>query len=592
MSKQDYVQSAFEYIDAVLTGEIPACEYVKLACLRQVNDLIAMALATALGGYEWTFRVSAANRACAFIENLHHVKGPLANKPIKLELWQRFRITTFFGWYSIDDPNRRRFRAAYTEVPRGNGKSTESAGIALYALAADKENGAEVYAAATTKEQARIVFDAAIAIAAINANLVSAYQMRVMQSRIKVPRTVSEFRPLSSDADTLDGLNTHFAIVDELHAHPTRDLYDVIETSLGKRLRSAMWIITTAGSDTSGICYEVREYTIKILQNLIIDDSHFGIIYTADKGDDWKEEATWIKANPNWNISVMPDVMRKNARKAIQTPSAVGNFKRKHLDIWTQEDSAWMPVELWRDCADPSLRLSDFVGETCWIGLDLATKIDMACKVYIFKRKIEGKTHYYVFNKNYLPQAAIDETRNSSYKGWVELGHIITTPGSTLDIDVIEESIIGEPRYLNDVNENEDPECDMNRFVIEELCYDPWHATQFATHVARRGITTVEIRNTVGNMSPPMREIESIVRSGRLHHNGCPVMTWMISNVIAKEDKKQNIFPDKLTKSAKIDGLVALLLGMNRAMIGENIVESIYEKRGILEFDVPNTRLH
>lgn len=557
-STDPHVAAAHRYIDGVLSGRIDACEWVKLACRRQLADLERQ------GDWPYRFDEQRAGRVCRFIEKLPHIKGPKAGTRIVLEDWQAFVLTTAFGWVRADT-GARRFRRVYVEVPRGNAKSTTSSGVGLYALAADGEGGAEVYSAATTRDQARIVFRDAQQMARRSPELMGALGVQVAAHNINVLRSASKFEALSAESGSLDGLNIHLAIVDELHAHKTREVYDVLETGTGKRTQSMLWCITTAGSNRAGICYEVRTYLTKVLGGQATDDSFFGCIWSIDDGDDWTDPKVWAKANPNWGVSVQPDVIGQLAAKAMQMPAAINNFKTKHLNIWVNADTAWMDMRAWDRCADPSLDIADFEGEECTIGLDLASKTDLAAKVLLFPRKVDGIDHYYVFGTYYLPEAAVADGRNSQYAGWEIEGRLVTTPGDVLDFDRVEEDLIEDSR----------------RFQVTEIGYDPWQATQLAQRLQAQGATVIEYRNTVPNFSAPMKEIDALVRAGRLHHNGDPVLGWMVSNVVCHTDAKDNIYPRKERPENKIDGVVALITALGRAMVRDS-GESYTVQHGVL----------
>jgi phage terminase large subunit-like protein len=532
----------------VVAGEIPAGHWVRRACRRQLDDLARW------GGEGAPFRFdeARAGRVCRFVERLPHIKGPLAGQKLKLEPWQCFILTTVFGWVNAET-GKRRFRRGYTEVPRGNGKSALSSGIGLYMLAADGEGGAEVYSAATTRDQARIVFRDAQHMARRTPELGAQLGVSVAAHNIHVARTASKFEALSAEGSTLDGLNIHCAIVDELHAHRTRAVYDVIETGTGKRPQSLLWVITTAGTDRSGICYELRTYCTKVLDGLVDDPSQFAVIYGLDDGDDWQAPASWSKANPNWGVSVMPDVVGQLATKAMQLPSAQPNFLTKHLNVWVNADSAWLPADAWGKRADPALSLADFEGQECVVALDLATKTDIASKVYLFRREVDGVTHYFLFGRHYLPEAALSDGRNASYAGWEIAGRLASTPGDVTDFGQVEAEVLE----------------DASRFQVREVAYDPWQAADLAQRLQANGASVVEYRATVANFSAPMKELAALVLQGRLHHDGCPVMAWMVSNVVCHLDAKDNVYPRKERPENKIDGVVAAIMALGRWMAGE-----------------------
>ena len=559
----DYVAKANSYIEKVLKKEILACKWVKLACKRQKNDLKR---AKTDKNFKYHFNEDAANRICAFIEKMPHVKGrEWKSKYIILEDWQCFQYTTVFGWVHKDNPNRRRFKVAYTEVPRKNAKTTGCAPVGLYLLRHDGEPGADIYSAATTRDQARIVFSIASRMANKRADWRDECGVEVLKTAIVHEESGSSFSPLSADDKTLDGLNVYGAIIDELHAHKTRAVFDVIETAMGSRTQALMWIITTAGVDQAGICYEQRNYVTKILEGVIQDDTYFGIIYTIDDKDDWTKPESWIKANPNWGVSVRPEEIERLAKKAMQLPSAVNNFLTKHLNVWVQSDRAWMNMLRWEKQKDETLNLDDFAGEICYIGIDLASKRDIAAMMLLFERLVEGTYHYYPFGFYFLPEDTIAESLNSQYEGWARAGHFQVTPGNIIDFEQIEEMLSSFE----------------GRFNIREVLYDPFQATQFATRMLDRGFPMIELGATVKNFSEPMKELEALVYSGQIHHPGNPVLTWAVSNVVCHTDFKDNIFPRKELPQNKIDPVVALIMCMNRAIVNREPA-SPYETRGIL----------
>lgn len=547
MKKPDYVAIAKEYMRGVLDGSVPACSFVKQAVQRQLNDLRRWGTE----GGDYYFDEKEASRPCWFIENLTHTKGELAGRAIHLEPWQCFLLTTLFGWKA--KAGNRRFRSAYVEVSRGNGKSTLLSGIGLFCLCADHEPGAEVYSFATTREQAKIVFGDAQTMARGNRALQEAYGLEVTAHALYVPATNSTFQAKSAEGSTLDGLNTHLAIIDELHAHKKRDVFDVVETSLGKRRNSLMVSITTAGVDRTGICYEQRTLVTKILSGSLQDESYFGIIYTLDPDDDWKSDEALAKANPNWGVSVRPEVIRALQAKAIATPSAENNFKTKHLDVWCNADVGWMDMKAWDACADESLDESDFDGEPCWLGLDLASTSDITAKVKIFQRKIDGSSHYYLFGDYWLPRTAIERGVNSQYQGWEYLGYLHVCEGPVTDFAEIRDSILE----------------DCGRYSVQSVAYDPFQAVQLSKELSDDGVPMVLCKQTVANLSDPMKQFQALVLDHRLHFNGDPVLTWMVSNVVCHVDVKENIYPRKDAPENKIDGVVAGIMALSRALLND-----------------------
>ena len=555
-----YAASAKQYAERVVSHEILTCEWVQKACKRQLDDLIRFKRKSSLyqfnpellDRYGRPYRP--ADNLCAFIERLPHVKGPLASKMIVLEPWQVFILSTVFGWVKSD--GKRRFRRSYIEVPRGNAKSTLSSAVGLYMLAADREGGAEVYSLATTRDQARIVFGDAQTMARLSPGFRNRFAVNVGAHNMHVLQTGSKFEALSAEGSTLDGLNIHFGCIDELHAHKTRTVYDVVETGTGKRDNSLLWVITTAGSNRSGICYEVRSFVTKLLNRVFEDDSQFGIIYGLDEGDDWTIKDSLIKANPNWGISVREEILTPLQAKAMQLPSAVNNFKTKHLNEWVSADKAWMDMRAWDAGTNPDLELDQFLGQPCWVGLDLASKTDIAALVMVFQHP-DTPDAYAVFGKYYLPEDTVQAAGNSQYEGWSHTGRLSVTPGNVIDFSWIEADLL-------DI---------ASRFSVEAVAFDPFQAAQLSTRMLSEGLPMIEVRPTVLNFSEPMKTLEALVLQKKLVHDGDPVLAWMASNVVAHTDVKDNIYPRKERAENKIDGIVALIMALSRAIKpGDSVV--------------------
>ena len=423
-------------------------------------------------------------------------------------------------------------------------------------LAADGEGGAEVYSLATTRDQARIVFGDAQTMARRSPGFRNRFSVNVGAHNMNVMASGSKFEALSAEGSTLDGLNIHFGCVDELHAHKTRTVYDVVETGTGKRDNSLLWVITTAGSNRAGICYEVRSFVTKLLDEVFEDDTQFGIIYGLDDGDDWTTEESLIKANPNWGISVRSEVLGPLQAKAMQLPSAVNNFKTKHLNEWVNADTAWMDMRAWDACAEQGMFIEQFEGQPCWIGLDLASKTDIAALLIVFRHP-EITDAFVTFGKYYLPEDTVNAAVNSQYSGWMHSGRLIVTPGNVIDFGWIEADLL-----------------DMaTRYEIQAVAFDPFQATQLSTRMLSEGLPMIEVRPTVLNFSEPMKTLEALVLQKKLVHDGDPVLGWMASNVVAHLDVKDNIYPRKERAENKIDGIVALIMALSRAIKpGESVV--------------------
>jgi phage terminase large subunit-like protein len=364
---------------------------------------------------------------------------------------------------------------------------------------------------------------------------------------ITCPSTASSFKILNAEASTQDGLNVHGAAVDEVHAHKKRDLWDVIESADGARSQPLISAITTAGKDTGGICFELRSYTIKVLEGTHQDETWFGVIYTIDEGDDWKDPKVWRKANPNLGISAKLDKLEATKTKALATPSSRGNFLTKHLNVWTNAGSNWMDMEAWHACADPSLRAEDFADVPAWAAVDLAEKSDFAANVKVFQR--DGTWH--VCTRLYYNEVAAQESKTAQLQGWIEEGHIKVAPGNLTDFDMITADLKAD-RELHD---------------LQEVGYDPALSSYWARQCVDAGLPMVEITQRSMFFTQPLQEIEALVLAGKLKHDGNPAMTWMVGNLVVLESKYNELkSPTKNRKEDKIDGAIAMLMALGRAM--------------------------
>ena len=556
---------ALSYCDDVQSGKEVVCNLVKMAVCRQYRDIERDAAGDVI-----YFDPDKGDRIVDFVQLMPHVKGPLARTPLLLEPWQKFILTTCFGWM-MTETHKRRFRRIYTEVPRGNGKSALSSPVGLYGMTSDDEMGAEIYSAATSRDQAKIVFD----VAKMMANMAPGFKPEVGVStfahHMEHPETGSFFKPLSTEGNHLDGLNIHIGIVDELHAHKNREVYDVLVTGIGKRLQSMLWMITTAGFDTGGVCFEERTYMEKVLKREVDDDSVFGVMYTIDVWDDWTLPASWEKANPCWGTAVRPEIIAQLAKKAMTIPSFQNNFRTKHLNEWMNADSVWMDMNKWDEAAMPHVKMSAFENRytECFVAIDLASKIDLAAVTYLFTLdddicdalNIPFGKKYMSFTQFYLPTEAAEKGENSQYSGWVIDGHIKATPGNTLDFATVEHDILKN----------------CKKFGVEEPAFDPFQATQMGQNLQASGLEPVEYRQTVATMSEPMKALDAAIRSGEMVHEGNPCLRWNIANTVCHLDAKDNIYPRKLRPENKIDGTVSNIMAMGRAVLFDEDNGSAYD---------------
>jgi phage terminase large subunit-like protein len=557
------------YVLSVIAGLVRASTLVRLACERHVRDLKI--------GHErgLHFDPVSAQRAIDFFQFLKHSKGEWAGQSFELSPWQQFIVYSIFGWKKAD--GTRRYRVAHVEVARKNGKTTLWAGIGLYLFFADGEPGAEVYCAATKKDQARILFNEAERMRKASPSL----KKRILsfKDNMNVPGTNSKFEPLGADQDTLDGLNPHGALVDELHAHKSRGLWDVLDTATGSRRQSLLAAITTAGFERESICYKQHEYGEKVLEQVIDDDSFFVYIACLDPGDDWEDERNWPKANPGLGVSVKLDSLRIQAAKAKNEPTALNAFLRLRLNVWTQQNTRWMPIEAWNECTGFDMAgidakmlraqvLEQLAGQMCYAGLDLSSKVDLTAFVKVFP-PTEEIPKFVAVCRFYMPEDNVPRRVKEDrvpYDVWIREGFITATPGNVVDYDWIKADILK----------------DAAQFEIKELAFDPYNATQMSTQLQQEGITTVEFRQGFISMSEPTKELMKIVLQKTLAHLSDPVLRWNAANVVVKQDEAGNLKLNKDKSPEKIDGLVALVMGLGRAIADPLAGGSIYDKQGVM----------
>jgi phage terminase large subunit-like protein len=532
------------YACAVTERQVLANRLVRLACQRHLDDLASA------GSRGLRYDVQAAQHAIQFFGFLRHSKGEWAGQTFALAPWQAFVVGSLFGWQRFD--GLRRFRTAYCAVPRKNGKSTLSAGIALYLLVADGEQGAEVYSAATTRDQARIVFDEAKRM--VGSSPALKRRVQVLINNLNVEASASRFMPLSSDASSMDGLNVHGAIIDELHAHKTRGVVDVLDTATGARRQPLLFEITTAGYDRHSICYEHHDYAIKLLEGTLQDDSWFAFIASADEGDDWTDPEVWRKANPSFGLSVKQDDLTRKAEKAIALPGAQNAFRRMHLNEWTEQAERWIDMAAWDACSG-RVDLEQLRGRTCFGGLDLSTTTDVTVLAWVFLPEHDDGL-WYLLSRYFVPEENLRrraERDRVPYDLWTRQGFIEATPGNVVDYGAIEQRILA----------------DAALFQVKEIAYDPWNATHIALRLQDEGATMVEFRQGFRSMAAPTRELEKLIVSKKLAHGGNPVTRWMAANVAVAQDPAGNLKPAKDKSTERIDGIVATIMAIGCAMVAQ-----------------------
>lgn len=552
---ETHSEIAHRYAHDVVGGKVLACKWVKLACQRHLDDMKRSKDAA----YPFIFDPVKAERACKFIELMPHTKGRWAasGELLKLGAWQCFLVCCIFGWVRRAT-GKRRFRRALLLVSRKNGKSALAAAIGLYMLAADGEFGAEVYSGATTEKQAWEVFRPARIMAQRNEAMRQHFGIEVNASNIHILANGSRFEPVIGKPG--DGASPSCAITDEYHEHATDEQLDTMETGMGAREQPLSLIITTAGDNTAGPCYALQSDAQKMLEGVTVNDELFALIYTMDPSDDWTSEIALRKANPNFDVSVAADFLLSRQREAIGNARKQGTFQTKHLNVWVGARNAYFNVQKWKDCTR-KIALDDFAGDPCRIGLDLASKVDIAGLEILFdlsecvsetaQSLFSAGVKYARFGRYYLPEATVAAGENEHYQGWQRENRLTVTDGEIIDFERIKDDII-----------------DLSgEFTVREVAYDPHQATMLVTALTNEGVPVIEFRPTVLNFSEPMKTLEGLIRAGQIAHDGCPVMTWQISNVVAKEDAKDNVYPRKERAENKIDNVVALISAMGRAMV-------------------------
>lgn len=551
--QKNHVSAAESYVKQVISGKIPACKWVKLACERHVRDTAA----SITKDFPYVFDPAKANRACDFLELLPHVKGkwakpdPITRQPqtMKLESWQAFIISSIFGWVKKTN-GKRRFHKARIYVPRKNGKSFFGAGIGLWMLAKDGEHGAEVYSGATSEKQAWEVFGPARQMAIVHPLMAPGLGITVNAQSLVRQKDNSKFLPVIGKPG--DGASPHCAIIDEYHEHKTSELIDTMETGMGAREQPLSLVISTAGADTAGPCREDWKACERILENNggFEDETTFCIIWTIDPDDRWDSEAALIKANPNWGISINEERILAELKVAQQNARKQSAFKTKYLNQWVSAKDGFFNVSQWEGLAKPEIKRQDFADYPCYLACDLSVKHDLTVIMQLFCLPDEK---YAVFGKYFLPEAALDRPENQHFRTWHIAGILETSGESVVDYGPMKSHVMDL----------------CQEYKVEEMPSDQWNGWQVLRELTDEGAPVVIFEITTKTMSWPMKELESLIRSGNIIHNGDPLLAWTIGNVTAKEDPNGNVFPRKESSANKIDPVVALIMALNRAISRE-----------------------
>lgn len=589
---RNYLEIALQYCDDVKTGVRIAGKLEKLAVQRFLNDLSRSAFDAGdneniqallkklkVNGkkadidFEYHLDLYRAEHACFFIETCPHVEGTRFTKlvngvrpTIVMQPWQVFCTVNMFGW--VDADGLRRFRYVYIEVAKKNGKSTWVAPIALYLAFIDGESGAQVYTAATSQKQAKIVFNAAHKMVYDTPKMRERFGIALSANAISQMTTNSFIKAVSKDnRGTQDGLNVHGVIIDELHAHKSDDMYNIMSDGIVSRDQPMVVAISTAGDDTTSKCYRERQIVVEILNKKAVHEQYFGMVFCLDRNDDWKDEAVWAKANPSLGVSVDLKKLQESFSKVKISPASESGFRQKHLNNWVGTVDGWIAPSVWEN-AKRDVQESEFLGQTCFGGYDLASRLDLAAWGRLRPKLEDGEVHWYFFSNQYINEKVIDtkeaingEKRPDEYPVWRDEGYLIVTEGASTNFNQIEH--------------------DIERFHMEnpfyEIGHDPYHASQLTSNLLDQGLNVVEVPQNTKYLSEPMRWIEQLLAEGRLHHNGDPVLAWCVLNVVVNPDVKENILPkrNKDRPGKKIDAAVGMIIAASRAMHYDN--EKVFE---------------
>ncbi len=509
----------------------------------------------------------AADYAVMFIESLCHTKGTWAGRPFELIDWQEQIIRDLFG---VLKPNGyRQFNTAYIEIPKKQGKSELAAAVALLLLCGDGEERAEVYGCAADRNQAKIVFDVAVDMVRFCPALSKRVKILESQKKITYLPTNSSYQVLSADVANKHGFNTHGVIFDELHTQPNRKLFDVMLQGSGDaRMQPLYFLITTAGNDTNSICYEVHQKAIDIAEGRKVDPTFYPVIYGAAEDEDWTDPKVWKKANPSLGITVGIDKVKAACESAQQNPGEENAFRQLRLNQWVKQSVRWMPMDKWDACAFP-VSEDDLEGRICYGGLDLSSTTDITAFVLVFP-PLDEEDKYYVLPYFWIPEETLDlrvRRDHVPYDLWERQGTLMTTEGNVVHYGYIE-------KFIEQLGE---------RFNIREIAFDRWGAVQMVQNLEGMGFTVVPFGQGFKDMSPPTKELMKLVLEEKIAHGGHPVLRWMMDNIFIRTDPAGNIKADKEKSTEKIDGAIATIMGLDRAIrCGNDTGASVYDSRGLL----------
>lgn len=510
-----------------------------------------------------------ADYAVAFIECLKHTKGMWAGKDFKLIDWQEEIIRDLFG--IVKDTGYRQFNTAYIEIPKKQGKSELAAAVALLLTCGDGEERAEVYGCAADRQQATIVFDVAADMVRMSPALSKRVKILASQKRMIYKPTNSFYQVLSAEAYSKHGFNIHGVVFDELHTQPNRKLFDVMTKGSGDaRTQPLYFLITTAGTDTKSICYETHQKAVDILEGRKTDPTFYPVIYGADREDDWTDEKVWHKANPSLGITVPIEKVRQACESAKQNPTEENAFRQLRLNQWVKQAIRWMPMEKW-DLCNFTVNEEELKGRVCYGGLDLSSTTDITAFVLVFP-PIDEEDKFQILPYFWLPEDNLDlrvKRDHVNYDLWKKQGYIQTTEGNVVHYGFIE-------KFIEDLGEI---------YNIREIAFDRWGAVQMVQNLEGMGFTVVPFGQGFKDMSPPTKELMKLTLERKIAHGGHPVLRWMMDNIFIRTDPAGNIKADKEKSTEKIDGVIATIMALDRAIrCGNDTSESVYDDRGLIVF--------
>ena len=509
-----------------------------------------------------------AKRAVTFINALKHTKGKWRGVSFELLPWQDKIINDVFG--TVKENGYRQYNTAYVEIPKKMGKSELAAGVALYLTCGDGEWGAEVYGCASDRQQASIVFDVAVDMVEQCPALKKRIKPVMSVKRLVYKPTNSYYQVLSSEAFTKHGLNVHGVIFDELHSQPNRELFDVMTKGSGDaRTQPLFFLITTAGTDRNSICFEQHQKAVDILEGRKIDPTFYPVIYGIEDTDDWTDERNWYKANPSLGHTVDIEKVRAAFLSAKENPAEENLFRQLRLNQWVKQSTRWMQMEKW-DACDEVINLDTLIGRECYAGLDLSTTLDLTAFVLVFPPRNDTEK-YIIVPYFWIPEENLRQRVRRDhvpYDVWKANGFIRTTEGNVVDYRRIEADI-------KDI---------ASKYVVREIAYDRYNATQIILNLQDEGLTMIPFGQGFKDMSPPTKELYSLVLKEKIIHNNHPVLRWNFDNVCVETDSAENIKLSKKHSTERIDGAVAAVMALDRAVRNGGQQGSVYDSRGIIVF--------